>query len=65
MTGIYFRIQRDGKWKSVDIVDMTSDEIESILQHKNSDYIIQLVIQLRDCLNRFRHLVDYQEGDIL
>lgn len=35
LTGIYYRIQREGKWCSVDISDMTEEEMKETINDMN------------------------------
>ena len=37
LTGIYFRVKRDGKYKSVDLTDLTVEEQLYILNDENKD----------------------------
>ena len=48
-SGIFYRICRDGKWKAVDITEMTHDEIAEMLKSQegcNADYPIKLIMTL-------------------
>ena len=37
LTGIYFRVKRDGKYKSIDFTDLTVEEQLDILNDENKD----------------------------
>jgi hypothetical protein len=42
MTGIYFRIQRNGKWEAIEIDQMTDEEMELILRTKDYEFLVSL-----------------------
>lgn len=52
LTGIFFRVARDGKWLSVDIADMDTEEIKSVLQGKDVNWLINLATSLTSVINR-------------
>ena len=33
-TGIYFRVEREGKWRSLDLIEMTEKEIETVIHDR-------------------------------
>jgi len=48
-SGIFYRICRDGKWKAIDITEMTHDEIAEMLTSQkeyDTDYPIKLIMTL-------------------
>lgn len=45
-SGIYYRICRNGKWKPVDITEMTRDEIAEMLKDRDEEYRIELIMTL-------------------
>jgi len=40
--GIYFRVEREGRYKPVDILEMTEEEIEEALKEKNDAFLRRL-----------------------
>ena len=46
LTGIYYRVQRDGKWCSVDFSDMTFEEQVNILKDSDKEDLIRMCILL-------------------
>lgn len=44
--GMYFRIERDGKWKNICFSDLEENEMYEILKNKDKEWIIQLTIML-------------------
>ena len=43
MTGIYYRIERDGKWQSLPMEELTEAELECALQHFSNDHLISAI----------------------
>ena len=52
LTGIYYRVQRDGKWYSVDFADMTLKEQVNILKDSDKGTLIRMCILLVGCIQR-------------
>lgn len=46
MTGIYLRVQRDGRWLSVDIAEMTDDEIREAMAGRDARELANWVVAL-------------------
>lgn len=42
LDGVYFRVQRDGKWKSVCFSDLTSDERDAVLKDRPAEWLRSL-----------------------
>ena len=52
LTGIYYRVQRDGKWCSVDFADMALEEQVNILKDSDKETLIRMCILLVGCIQR-------------
>lgn len=37
--GFYFRIERDGKWDSYDIAELSDDELNLVLDDRNQEWL--------------------------
>lgn len=46
LDGVYFRVQRDGKWDSVCFSDLTEEEMDSVLLNRESGWLKGLCVQL-------------------
>lgn len=46
LDGVYFRVQRDGKWDNVCFSDMTQDEMEDVMNNRDIDWLKSMCIQL-------------------
>ena len=58
LTGIYYRVQRDGKWCSVDFADMTLEGQVNILKGSDKGTLIRMCILLVGCIQRLRKEFD-------
>lgn len=43
LDGIYFRVQRDGRWQSICLSDMTEEEIDKVFENKNRTFALSCV----------------------
>ena len=43
LDGIYFRVERDGRWQSICLSDMTEDEIDKVMENKNRNFCLSCV----------------------
>ena len=41
VTGIYMRARRDGKWQSLDIAELTRDELTETFRASDKDRVIK------------------------
>lgn len=39
LDGVYFRVERDGKWQNICFSDLTEDEMDSVLGNWNEDQL--------------------------
>ena len=42
LDGVYFRIQRDGKWDSICFTDLTDAEMDEVLKNKDKVWVVGL-----------------------
>lgn len=50
LDGLYFRIQRNGKWCNVCFSDMTPEEIEEVTKDRPVEWWKSVAIHLAECL---------------
>jgi len=43
MTGAYLRVQRDGKWGNLEVEDLTDDERQEILGHREPAELVRWI----------------------
>ena len=46
LDGVYFRVQRDGKWENVCFTDLTEDEVEQVTANKDMTWWKSLAMYL-------------------
>lgn len=46
LDGIYFRIERDGKWQNICFSDLTHEEMENVLQNRSVEWLRTMCIYL-------------------
>lgn len=51
LSGVFFRIERDGKWQSIDFSDMTAAERGDVLKGKDELFLKNLCNVLADALH--------------
>lgn len=51
MTGIYFRVKRNGKWVNKEIEYLTADEREEVLKDWDKDSLIRTIHILSNSLD--------------
>lgn len=50
MDGIYFRVQRDGKWENICFSDLTLEEQDQMMQGRSEEWLKSLITHLAECL---------------
>jgi hypothetical protein len=47
-TGYFFRVQRDGHWQSIDLVDLTEEEIRTVVltDARRTQWVLSLIVGL-------------------
>lgn len=63
LDGVYFRIERDGKWQNICFSDLTEEEMDYILERKSKIYIIELCKILGKTLRKIGDELDLVRCD--
>ena len=50
LDGVYFRIERDGKWQVICFSDLTEEERERICEERSAEWLKSLAYHLADCI---------------
>ena len=50
LDGYYFRVERDGKWQNICFTDLTTDEMEHVIENKSDEWCESLYEGLQDVL---------------
>lgn len=55
LDGIYFRVERDGKWGSACFSDLTEEQMRDVLKDKDADFLRSMCVVLGQ---RIRYIGD-------
>lgn len=58
LDGVYFRIQRDGKWDSICFTDLTDDEMDEVLKGRGREWILGLAKILAHTIQNIGYQLD-------
>lgn len=53
LDGVYFRIERDGKWLNVCFSDLTRDEREGVMKGRDEDWLKSMCHIMAESLHEF------------
>lgn len=57
LDGVYFRVERDGKWSNICFSDMTVDERDMVMEGRDEEWLKSMCHILANCI--------YEIGDTL
>ena len=60
LDGIYFRVERDGKWQNLCFSDLTEDEQRKVLKDKSPDFVLQMALNMAARLGEVGDKFDLQ-----
>lgn len=64
LDGIYFRVERNGKWQSICMSDLTEEEFDKVMENKNRNFAVScckiLAKKLREIGNQFDIVSEYE-----
>lgn len=46
LDGIYFRVERDGKWQNLCFTDLTEEEQKDVLKDKSPEFVLQIALNM-------------------
>jgi hypothetical protein len=52
LDSVYFRVQRDGKWKNICFSDLTPDERDKVMVNKDATWLRSLCVHLAESIRR-------------
>ena len=52
LDGVFFRIQRDGKWDNICFSDLTAEEKEDVGHGRSTEWWKSLAFIMADCLKK-------------
>lgn len=63
LDGVYFRVERAGKWQNICFTDLTQDERHRILEGKSNEWLKTMVLHLANIIEDIGELMDIVRGD--
>ena len=63
LDGVYFRIQRDGKWLNICFTDLTGEEAREVLVGRSEEWKLNLYKILEESLNEITDIINNQLVD--
>lgn len=58
LDGIYFRVERNGKWEDLCFSDMTEDEQREVLKDKSITFITEVALEMAKRLHEIGDQLD-------
>ena len=63
LDGVYFRVQRDGKWQNICFSDLTPEERDEVCgRERPAEWWRSLAYHLADCLKEIGDMFDIKAG---
>ena len=62
LDGVYFRVNRNGKWESVCFSDLTVDEMEIVLQGRSEEWLKSMCVMLGSRIREIGDELDIRCG---
>ena len=63
LDGVYFRVERAGKWENICFTDLTQDERHRILEGKSNEWLKSMVLHLANVIESIGEDFDLVRGD--
>lgn len=63
LDGVYFRIQRDGKWDNICFTDLTEAEMDEVLKNKDKVWVVGLAKILAKTIQNIGYQFDLVSKD--
>lgn len=63
LDGIYFRVQRDGKWQPICFSDLTDEERDKVCEGRSAEWFKQVAYILADTLKEIGEQFDIVRGE--
>lgn len=63
LDGVYFRVERDGKWGNACFSDLTEAERDKVLEGRNTDWLKFMCCHLADVIKEIGDQFDIVRGE--
>lgn len=60
LDGVYFRVERDGKWQSICFSDLTEEEMKSVLKDRSAEWLEAMCIILGQTIRSIGDMFDIE-----
>ena len=50
LDGVFFRVERDGKWRNVCFSDLTEGQMRDVLKGRDADWLRSMCVVLGQCI---------------
>lgn len=58
LDGIYFRVERNGKWENLCFSDLTEEEQKEVLKDKPISFVLQVAVEMAKRLHEIGEQLD-------
>ena len=58
LDGVYFRVERDGKWSNICFSDMTVDERDMVMEGRDEEWLKSMCHILANCIHEIGDALD-------
>lgn len=58
LDGVYFRVNRDGKWENICFTDLTREEQEKMMEGRPETWLRQMIFILADTISEIGEQFD-------
>ena len=63
LDGVYFRIERNGKWQAPRFSDLTEEEREKVCEGRDAEWFKSLAYHLADCIKEIGEQFNIAGGE--
>lgn len=63
LDGVYFRVERDGKWESICFSDLTKDEREKVMENRSEEWLKNMCQIMSESLRKVGDELDIVAAD--
>lgn len=62
LDGVYFRVERDGKWQNICFTDLTEKERDEVLKERTPEWLVSLCRRLADVVRELGDTFDIERS---
>ena len=65
LDGVYFRVERGGKWQTPCFSDLTEEERDKVCEGRSAEWLKSLAYHLADCIKEIGEQFDIVRGEAI